>query len=101
MAKRERTLKLWDAFVATIAGASFDQMILVEPYAVPGREDAMEPCGERLANEIHTQAPEKRLTFAASLDEAAGIARGLLAESDVVLVIGAGDIHTISRKLLI
>lgn len=98
--QRERTLKLWDAFVATIGGASFDHMLLVEPYAVPGREDAMEPCGERLASEIRTQAPEKRLTFAASLHEAEESARGLLAEHDVILVVGAGDIHTLSQKLL-
>lgn len=97
--QRERTLKLWDAFVSAIAKAECDTFLLVEPYAVPGREDAMEPCGTRLADAIRTVAPNAPLRFAASLPEAETAARELLSSHDVALVVGAGDIHALARTL--
>lgn len=98
--QRERTRKLWDAFVSIMAGADCDHFLLVEPYAVPGREDAMEPCGERLMADVRARAPKKILTFAATLNDAEKHIRTLAHDTDILLVVGAGDIHALARKLL-
>ncbi|HSE34561.1 MAG TPA: UDP-N-acetylmuramate--L-alanine ligase [Candidatus Paceibacterota bacterium] len=97
--QRERTLKLWDAFASAIAKADCQTFLLVEPYAVPGREDAMEPCGTRLADAVRAIAPNAPLRFAPSLAEAETLARELLPAHDIALVVGAGDIHALARTL--
>lgn len=96
--QRERTLKLWDEFVAVLGDIS--PVILVEPYAVPGREEGMEACGKRIVEEVTAKHPNADIVYAADLAEAEMMARKLIGEYDVILIVGAGDVDTLARKFV-
>lgn len=96
--QRERTLRLWDDFVTVLGG--IPRLILVEPYAVPGREEGMEECGERLVQEVITKHPNADIIYAHSVPDAEDLARRLAVDSDVILVVGAGEIDAVARHLV-
>jgi UDP-N-acetylmuramate--alanine ligase len=96
--QRERTLKLWKEFVGVLA--EIENAVLVEPYAVPGREDGMESCGKRLVEEVETANPRGDFVYAPDLNEAEHIVRELAGEYEVILVVGAGDIDGVARRLV-
>ena len=95
--QRERTLKLWKEFVSVLA--EVPHAVLVEPYAVPGREDGMEPCGKRLVEEICKTNPRADILYALDLGDAERIAKELAEKYEVILVVGAGDIDGVARRL--
>ena len=96
--QRERTLKLWNDFVCVLGDIA--HMILVEPYAVPGREDGMEECGKRLVDEVLAKHTQADLVYAKDLAEAERLTGELVKEYDIVLVVGAGDIDKVARRLI-
>lgn len=95
--QRERTLRLWDDFVRALA--EVPHLILVEPYAPPGREETMEKCGRRLVDDILLLNPDADVVFAEDVAAAEKIVREIVRGGDVILVAGAGDIDKLARTL--
>jgi UDP-N-acetylmuramate--alanine ligase len=94
---RERTIKLLEQFVNTIA--AIPHMVLVEIYDVPGREEGLVISSRDVIVKVLEKAPRADVVFAADLDEAERLAREKSAEFDVMLVIGAGDADQLAKKL--
>jgi UDP-N-acetylmuramate--alanine ligase len=94
---RERTIKLFDQFVNTIA--AIPHMILVEIYDVPGREEGLIISSQDVIAKVLEKAPRADVVFAADLGEAERLAREKSAEFDVMLVIGAGDADQLAKRL--
>jgi UDP-N-acetylmuramate--alanine ligase len=96
---RERTIKLFDQFVNTIA--AIPHMILVEIYDVPGREEGLVISSRDVITKVLEKAPRADVVFAADLDEAERLTREKSSEFDVMLVIGAGDADQLAKRLAV
>ncbi len=95
---KERTIKLFDAFVGSLLLAS--EMILVEIYDVPGREEDIVVSSRDLIQEVHKFDPRKDITYAKDLADAEEQIRSRAHECDVIMVIGAGDADQLAGKLI-
>lgn len=96
--QHDRTKKLFDEFVATLALA--DHLILVEIYDVAGRNEEHNVSSRDLVDAIRTSDQGKDVQFADTLDIAESQLRGLVAANDVVLIMGAGDIDELAKRLV-
>jgi UDP-N-acetylmuramate--alanine ligase len=94
---RDRTLKLLNQFVDTIA--TIPHIILVEIYDVPGREEGITISSKDVIKKVLEKSPAADVVYAADLDEAEHLARAKSHEFDVILVVGAGDADQLARKL--
>ncbi|MEK9131277.1 MAG: Mur ligase domain-containing protein [Patescibacteria group bacterium] len=93
-----RTKELFDDFVPSFDGA--DVLILVEIYAVAGR---LEVAGEISSRDL-VEAVKKRgkdVSYAADLVDAEKQLKDVIVPQDVVLVMGAGDIDDVARRLVV
>lgn len=95
---RERTIKLLDQFVHTIA--AIPHMILIEIYDVPGREDGIQISSRDVIAKVLEESPRSDVVYAADLPEAERLARAKALEFDVMLVIGAGDADELAKRLV-
>ncbi|OGZ07359.1 MAG: hypothetical protein A3C93_02875 [Candidatus Lloydbacteria bacterium RIFCSPHIGHO2_02_FULL_54_17] len=110
---RERTKKLFDQFVQVIA--AIPHMLLVEIYDVAGREprtigsadfpmvrggDALPISSKDLVMAVKAKNPAIDLTYVADLPEAEETARARAGGFDVILVIGAGDVDELAKRLV-
>ncbi len=95
-----RTRRLMDQFATAFEGA--DQVIVAEVYRVPGREHGEDAAvsSSQLANAIHQHQPEKPVAFAEDEAEAERLVRHDVRVGDIVLVIGAGTIDGVARRLV-
>ncbi|MFH2063282.1 MAG: UDP-N-acetylmuramate--L-alanine ligase [bacterium] len=100
---RNRTRNLFDRFVRSFDGA--DSVVLLEIYDVIGREEA-EDAGissrdllEAVIEHDHSRGVERQLKYAASLDEGFAAIHAVLAPGAVTLVLGAGDVDQLARRL--
>jgi UDP-N-acetylmuramate--alanine ligase len=94
---RERTIKLFDRFVAVVA--TIPHLILIEIYDVAGREEGVTISSNDVIEKVRGEHPENDLVYAADLEEAEAIIRREIDHFDVVLVIGAGDADVLAREL--
>ena len=94
---RERTIKLFEQFVNTIA--EIPHIILAEIYDVPGREEGMVISSKDIIAKVLEKNPRADIVYAADLDEAEHLTRAKAADFDVMLVIGAGDADQLAKKL--
>ncbi len=94
-----RTRRLMDQFATAFEGA--DQVIVAEVYRVPGREHGEDAAvsSSQLANAIHLHQPGKPVAFAADEAEAERLVRHDVRVGDVVVVVGAGTIDAVARRL--
>ncbi|OHA80706.1 MAG: UDP-N-acetylmuramate--L-alanine ligase [Candidatus Yonathbacteria bacterium RIFCSPHIGHO2_01_FULL_51_10] len=94
-----RTKNLFDEFVDSLMGA--DEVILAEIYQVAGREDEDAPVSSRdLVQSVNTKKPGLA-RYAATLAEVEGmLAKEMDLDRAVILVMGAGDIDHVARKLV-
>jgi UDP-N-acetylmuramate--alanine ligase len=95
---RERTVKLFNEFVEVVA--AIPEMILVEIYDVPGREEATPVSSRDIIARVKERDRDAPLEFAADLHEAERIIREYAGNFDVVLVIGAGDADELAKRLV-
>jgi len=95
---RDRTLKLFDQFLAVVA--NIPHMILVEIYDVPGREEGITISSKDMIAKVLERNPNAHLSFASNLEEAEQIARTMENDFDVMLVVGAGDADLLAKRLL-
>jgi len=91
-----RTKHLMDGFARAFAGA--DEVIITDIYAA--REDPMPGVNARqLAEAVATNEPSKPVRFLSTKPEIVDYLAKHLAPGDLVLTIGAGDIHEVGERL--
>jgi UDP-N-acetylmuramate--alanine ligase len=91
-----RTQALWDDFLTAFAGA--DVLLLVDVYAAS--EDPLPGVdAQRLAAAIH-QAQGQDASYAGDVAAAAERLAALVKPGDVVLTLGAGNVHAVGEELL-
>lgn len=97
-----RTKELFKDFVPAFDGA--DVVILAEIYAVAGRlEEEGEVSSKDLAAAVKERDHERGITrdvsYASNLEDVERQLRDIIQPSDVVLIMGAGDIDEVARRL--
>ena len=102
--QHSRTKELFDEFVASFDDA--DVLVLSEIYGVVGRTDA----ADAVSSLDLLNAVEKRLPagdpkvgpkfYTKNLNDAEAKLRELIEPNDVVIVMGAGDVDQVARKLV-
>ena len=94
-----RTLALVDAFADAFEGAA--QLVVTDLYDA-GEANPLGVSAEIVAEAVHRNHPEARVTFVGALRNAVTVASELERGSDfdVVLVLGAGDVPTIIESLV-
>lgn len=93
-----RTRMLFDDFVTSIAGA--DVAIVSEIYKVAGRMDEKDLAvsSKDLVKEISKM--NSNVSYASDLDEAFSLLQDVVRSGDVVLLMGAGDIVKLNKRVL-
>jgi UDP-N-acetylmuramate--alanine ligase len=94
---RERTIKLFDAFVEVLRQSPVD-MMLVEIYDVAGREEETLVSSQDLIARIPSSP--HLLGYTHDTITAVRDVRAMSANYDVILVIGAGDADQLARALI-
>lgn len=94
-----RTKVLFHDFVKSFAGA--DVVILPEIYAVRGREqDTKQVSSEDLAKATREAGKVSEVHDGGTLEETEQLLETLIDSNDVVIMMGAGDIDLLARKLV-
>lgn len=100
--QHHRTKSLWEEFIKALAEP--DVLILSEIYEVVGREavEDREVSSQKLIDSLKTLKTLKTLKFfyGGDLEQTERLARQVIKEEDVVIVMGAGDIDKVARKLV-
>ncbi|MBI2053525.1 MAG: UDP-N-acetylmuramate--L-alanine ligase, partial [Candidatus Sungbacteria bacterium] len=97
--QHQRLRYLWDDFLTAFDMA--DRVTLLPVYDVAGREtkSAQKAVNsERLVRELKDKG--KNVSHAASFDDAALLIRTEIRPGDAVLLMGAGDIYSLNKKLI-
>lgn len=92
---RNRTRALFDDFAKSFSGA--DVAIISEIYDVVGRENDGDTISSR---DLVDAMKHPNAHYAADLDETLRLAEETVREHDVVLIMGAGSIDSLARKLV-
>ena len=95
---RERTIKLFDEFVDTLA--NIPHTILVEIYDVTGREEDVTISSKELIQKVLARDPGADIIYASDIKEAERLAREKAKDFDVILVIGAGDAGELALHII-
>jgi len=96
----QRTYNLFEQFVGAFGAA--DRVILLPIYSVAGREDEeikKKVSSEKLVLRLQAQGKPENIIYLDNFDEAAGYLRKNLQPGDVCIVMGAGDIYKLTKKL--
>ncbi len=94
-----RTKELFEDFCLALASSEIDVLIIAEIYAVAGR---LEVAGEISSKDL-VEAVQKRgkdVSYAPDLASAETQLKALIKPTDVVLIMGAGDIDEVARKFV-
>lgn len=94
---RERLQHLFDDFTGSFDQA--DETIIMATYAVPGRDDAPSNAatGRTLAEAIRSRG--RRAQYADTHPEAVAFIKRAARPNDVIIIMGAGDIHDLAVQL--
>ncbi len=92
-----RTIELFDEFVPSFDKA--DKLIVSEVYDVAGRDEEREEISSRKLVEAINDRGIVEARYARDLDQAEQMTRKLAKPNDVILIMGAGDIDEVARKL--
>ena len=93
---RNRTKALFSEFVDSLVKT--DEVIVPEIFDVAGREHGEEISSQQLVHELKKNGA--KATFAKDLDETEKLIREKVKSFDVVLMMGAGDIDSLARKIV-
>ena len=95
-----RTRRLMEQFGKSFNGA--DQLIIAEVYRVPGREHGQDAAvsSSQLVTLVHQHQPNTPVAFAENENIAEDLARHAARPNDVVVVMGAGTIDGVARRLV-
>ena len=97
--QHNRTRELFDDFVTAFDAA--DVVVLAEIYGVKGRTDTADISSSDLVDAIKQHNSSLNISYAASLDDVEKQLREEIKDGDVVLVMGAGDIDSVARRLVL
>jgi len=95
--QHDRTKKLFEEFVEVLPLA--DHLVLAEIYDVAGRNEEHNVSSRDLVEAISKNDPGKDVHYAQDLSAAESHLREMVQPGDVVLVMGAGDIDEVARRL--
>ena len=95
--QHDRTKKLFNDLVETLRLA--DHLVISEIYDVAGRNEEHDISSRDLVQEIKKRDPAKDVQFAEDHDAAEALLRDLVKAQDVLIIMGAGDIDVLARKL--
>ena len=90
-----RTRDLMDDFATVLSAA--DALVLLDVYAA-GEEPIAGADGRSMARAVRTRGAVEPV-FVENLDDLAGVLAGVLADGDLVLTMGAGDIGAYAQSL--
>ncbi|HYE22772.1 MAG TPA: UDP-N-acetylmuramate--L-alanine ligase [Verrucomicrobiae bacterium] len=93
---RNRTKRLFGEFVESLEGS--DNLILPEIFDVSGREHGENVSSQDLVNELKNKGVAAE--FAADLDQTEQLLRSTGQQYDAIIMMGAGDIDLLARKLV-
>ncbi len=96
--QHDRTKKLFEGFVVTLPLA--DLLILTEIYDVAGRNEDHDVSSQDLVDAIKKNNLVKDVRFAADQQAAENLLREVVKPADVLIIMGAGDIDELARKLV-
>lgn len=97
--QKNRTMKLFDDFSKSFNRA--DEVILSEIYEVAGRnETENEISSKDLVEAVKKQNSKLTVSYASSLNKAEKLIREKQKDFDVILIMGAGDIDEVARRLV-
>lgn len=96
----DRTAKLFEEFKSSFHGA--DVVILSDIYDVAGRQNDGERAvtSKDLVEAMKKEMPAKEIIYSGSLRETEKTIKNEVKEGDLLLMIGAGDIDELARKLV-
>jgi len=94
--QRNRTEKLLSEFIDALLAV--DDVIVPEIFDVAGREHGENISSARIVEELQKQ--KVRAFFAKDLEEAEMLVREKFKNFDVILIMGAGDIDLLARRML-
>jgi len=97
--QHNRTKNLFDDFVTAFSEA--DELILAEIYDVAGREEGEDQSisSKDLVKSI-TRPNADYVTYAPDLESAEQILKDKIKPEDIVIIMGAGDVDNVARKLI-
>ena len=75
-------------------------MILVEIYDVAGREEVLPISSKDVVAAVKKRNPATDIVYATGLEDAEVIIRKRAMECDAILVIGAGDVDELAKRLV-
>jgi UDP-N-acetylmuramate--alanine ligase len=93
--QKNRTKMLFDDFVESLATA--EALILPEIYDVAGREEDIDVSALDLANALEVK--DKLCFYASDISQTRERTREIAKNYDVILFMGAGDIHDLASEL--
>lgn len=96
--QHSRTKELFNDFVDAFEGA--DEVILNEIYRVAGRTEDDHVSSKDLVEAIHQKHPTIHVQYAADHADATAKLESLVRKGDIVIVMGAGTIDDVARKLV-
>lgn len=91
-----RTLALADAFAPAFRGAAH---VIVTDLYTAGESNPDQITGELIANALREEDPATDVHYVPALPDVASALERVVAESDVILVLGAGDVGSIVATL--
>ncbi len=94
--QRSRTKSLFGEFISSLS--TVDEVILPEIFDVAGREHGEQISSRQLAEELSKTGT--KATFTENLIQAEKLVLEKLDHFDVVLMMGAGDIDSLARKII-
>ncbi len=101
--QHNRTKNLFNDFIDALTVAPVDVLVLNEIYDVAGREEDKDQdvTSKVLALEILKRVQDdKKVEYSATLDDTESWLRMNIKKNDVVIIMGAGDIDAVARRLV-
>ena len=96
--QHSRTKELFDDFIKCFSGV--DELILAEIYGVEGRIEDSSVSSKDLVNKIKDLKLINKVHFAKDHDKVEAIMRDEVSANDLVIIMGAGSIDNLARKLI-
>lgn len=95
--QHSRTQELFDDFIPCFDGA--DELIISEIYEVEGRAEDKSVSSKDLVAKIKDRGSIKSVHYAEDHDKAESILRDQVQQNDLIIIMGAGTIDNLARKL--
>jgi len=97
--QKKRTKSLLNDLISSLVQADADQLILTEIFDVPGREQGEDDMkGIDFFEQVTKRIPS--VEYSPNLESAFGAVKKHLADFDLVIFMGAGDVYKVANKMM-